>query len=529
MTWWQHAVWYEVYVRSFADSDGDGVGDLRGIRERLDYLEWLGVDALWITPFYPSPMADHGYDVADHRGVDPTFGSLADFDELLADAHDRGIRVVVDLVPNHVSDQHPWFQAALAAPPGSPERERFLFHDGGADGGPPNNWRSVFGGPAWTQEAQGQWYLHLFAPEQPDLSWRHPDVAADAEETIRFWLDRGVDGFRIDVAHGLFKHPDLPDNPLRTGPAAAFGEMEQRHSFNQPEVHDVYRRWRKIADDYDGDRVLLGEVFLWDPAEIAKYVRPDELHLAFNFLLLGVPWKIDDLRRAIDLSVAELAAVGASPTWALSNHDLPRHASRYGREARARAAALLLLGIGGSAFLYQGEELGLEEVDVPVEAREDPLFHRSGGAHAGRDGCRVPLPWTVAEPVFGFGPAGSDLTWLPLPDGWGDRCVDRQREDGASILHLYRRAIALRPQLGPVAASDLRDRSPDGEELLVIERPAAGGATAWVVVNLGDAPASFAATPGARLLLASDPAVTLDAAGTAQLPPDTTAWLLLTP
>jgi alpha-glucosidase len=406
--WWRTAAVYQVYLRSFADGNGDGVGDIPGLRSRLSHLVDLGVDALWMTPHYPSPMVDHGYDVADYRGVDPLFGTLADMDGLVADAHAAGLRVLLDLVPNHTSDQHEWFREAIADR-AAPARSRYLFRDGrGPDGSePPNNWRSVFGGPAWTREsADGQWYLHLFAAEQPDLDWTSSEVADEFDDVLRFWLDRGVDGFRIDVAHGLAKHPDLPDNTVAPPGTDPFAEMERAHSFDQEAVHDIWRRWRKVVGMYDGDRVLVGEVFLYDAARVARYLRHDELHLAFSFLLLGQSWDAHGWRWAIEQSTTALAEVGAPPSWVLSNHDLPRHVTRYGGGAvgarRARAAALLAFGLPGAAFLYAGEELGLEDVDVPAAARQDPLWRNSGGTHPGRDGCRVPLPWNDAAPACGF-------------------------------------------------------------------------------------------------------------------------------
>ncbi|MDQ1437165.1 MAG: alpha-glucosidase [Acidimicrobiaceae bacterium] len=507
MTWWDGATVYQCYIRSFADGNGDGVGDLIGLRSRLAYLKWLGVDAVWITPFYRSPMVDHGYDVSDPRDADPLFGTLADFDGLVDEAHRLGLRVLIDVIPNHTSDRHPWFQAALAAPVGAPERDRYIWRDPAPDGGPPNNWRSVFGGPAWTlDERSGQFWLHLFAPEQPDLNWRNPEVAADAEATLRFWLDRGVDGFRIDVAHGLFKDARLRDNPEWTGEGVKeLWGMEQRHSFDQPEVHDVYRRWRRLVESYGEDRVLLGEVFLWDPARVAAYVREDELHLAFSFMLLGQRWEADNLRRAIEWSAQNSA-------WALSNHDLPRHATRFGGVVeRARAAALLLLGLPGTAVLYQGEELGLEDAEVPEEARQDPIWFRSGGTVTGRDPSRVPLPWAVSRPpAFGFCPDGVS-PWLPMPADWGERSVEAQQDDGASILSLYRRALVLRPTLsGPLEWLD-SSAAPFAYRRGEVD----------VLVNVGDAPVPL---PAGDVILwsASTP---LGLRSTRVLPPDSAVWL----
>jgi alpha-glucosidase len=450
--WWRDAVVYEIYVRSFADSDGDGVGDLPGITARLPYLRELGVDAVWLTPFYPSPMADHGYDVADPRSVDPVFGTLADADALLARAHELGLRVIVDVVPNHTSAHHPWFRAALAAPVGDARRERYIFREGqGPDGAqPPNDWESVFGGPAWTRLPDGQWYLHLFAPEQPDLNWQHPQVRAEYDAVLRFWFDRGVDGFRIDVAHGLVKDPRLPD----AGPGQRPARLSDRPvlpQWDNDDVHDIYRHWRRIADSYNGDRVLMGECWVTPPQRLARYVRPGELHQVFNFEYLQAPWDAAALRRAIDDSLGALDAVGATPTWVLSNHDVVRHRSRLAPGAppevsaqRARAALLLMLALPGCAYLYQGEELGLEQVDLPDEALCDPVWERSGHTDRGRDGARLPLPWSGEAAPFGFSPPGAGTPWLPMPAQWAGLTVQRQCHDPASMWSFYRAALALR-------------------------------------------------------------------------------------
>ncbi|HKP17884.1 MAG TPA: alpha-amylase family glycosyl hydrolase, partial [Gaiellaceae bacterium] len=428
--WWRSAVFYEIYVRSFADSDGDGVGDLQGVRSRLPYLRRLGVDAVWLTPFYPSPGVDHGYDVANYVDVDPLFGSLDDFDALLTDAHALGLRVIVDIVPNHTSIEHPWFR----------ERpELYVWADE-----VPNNWPSVFGGPAWSRdEAGGRYYLHLFAPEQPDLDWHNHQVGAEFERILRFWLERGVDGFRIDVAWGLFKDPELRDEP-EPFPDAVYSS-DWRAATDRPELHPLYRDWRRMVDAYPGDRVLVAEAMFSDPRRVAPYVAPDELHLAFNFTLLLEPWDVQRIRAAIEASLAAFAPLGATTTWVLESHDVTRLPTRYGSLRRARAAALLLLALPGAAFLYQGQELGLEEVDLPDELRQDPIFRRTGGARPGRDGCRVPIPWTTDPPAFGF---TSGAPWLPMPPDWGPRSAAAQDGDPASMLELVRNALEARPN-GP--------------------------------------------------------------------------------
>ena len=413
--WWRDAVVYEVYVRSFADSDGDGVGDLEGIRSHLPHLAKLGVDAVWLTPFYPSPQADHGYDVADYCDVAPVFGDLAAFDRLLTEAHGHGLRLIVDIVPNHTSRDHAWFQQALADPT-SPARARYVFRDGkGPDGAePPNNWQSIFGGAAWTRESPtGQWYLHMFDSGQPDLDWTNREVHDEFLRVLRFWLDRGVDGFRIDVAHSLYQHPELADAPVGEVGGLFAGDVAETHIWDQDEVLGVYEEWRALLDTYPGDRMLVGEVFLFDVARIARYVGDTRLHQAFNFTVMKAEWGAKELR-----SVVEQALEAFSPgTWVLSNHDLVRHVTRYGGgdlgRRRGLAVSALLFGLPGSPYLYQGEELGLDESDVPADRREDPMFLRTDGAEPGRDGCRTPLPWTAEPPGFGF---TTGEPWLPFGD-----------------------------------------------------------------------------------------------------------------
>jgi alpha-glucosidase len=481
--WWQDAVFYEIYVRSFADADGDGVGDLAGIRARLSYLKELGVDALWLTPFYPSPGVDHGYDVSNYVDVDPQFGTLDDFDGLVAGAHALGLRVTVDIVPNHTSDRHPWFRE---------HPEYYIWAD------EPNNWPSTFGGSAWTFDPErGRYYLHLFAPEQPDLDWHNPAVREEFDRILRFWLDRGVDGFRIDVAYALFKDPELQDEeePFPSMPSPP----DWRRSVDLPELHPLYREWRRLVDEYDGDRVLVGELTFLDPARNLPYLRPDELHLGFNFTLLLADWDPASLRAAIDSSLDTLAP--ALPTWVLENHDVTRLPTRWGPQA-ARAAALLLLALPGPAFLYAGQELGLEEVDLPDAVRQDPVFFRTNGEQKGRDGCRVPLPWEGDAPPFGF---TTGEPWLPMPKEWRGLTVAAQERDPASVLTLYRSALAARPTGDRFAWRE----SPTGS--LAFDR-----GEMICLVNV-DAPSLE--LPEGELVLASEPGVTTS------LPPSSAAWV----
>ncbi|WKU04101.1 glycoside hydrolase family 13 protein [Micromonospora sp. HUAS LYJ1] len=526
--WWRAAVVYQVYVRSFADSDGDGVGDLGGIRQRLPYLRDLGVDALWLTPFYTSPQIDAGYDVADYRDVDPLFGDLADFDAMITDAHALGLRIIVDLVPNHTSSAHPWFTAALAAGPGSPERERYLFADGrGVDGElPPNDWESIFGGPAWTRLPDGQWYLHLFDPAQPDLNWRHPQVRAEFEDVLRFWLDRGVDGFRIDVAHGMIKAEGLPDvgfSSMTTGrrQSELLGKGRLPY-FDQDEVHDIYRAWRPILDSYPGGRMAVAEAWAETPQRLARYIGPDELHQAFSFDFLDATWSADSFRKVIDTALAESTIVGAPTTWVLSNHDRQRHVTRYGDGEvglrRARAAALLMLALPGSTYLYQGEELGLPEVlDLPDALRQDPAFLRTGES---RDGCRVPIPWGGELPPYGFGPESSELSWLPAPATWRALSVAAQTGTPGSTLELYRAALRVRrthPALSATAGPVVWQEA--GPGVLAFRRDA-DDAALTCVVNLSGAPVRIDGY--GRPLVASADLTEQDAGHV--LPVDAAAW-----
>ena len=484
--WWRNAVVYQVYLRSFADANGDGVGDLDGLIDRLPYLERLGVDALWLTPCYPSPQADHGYDVADYFDIEPTYGDLATFDRLVTDARGRGIRILMDVVPNHCSSHHAWFRAALAAGPGSPERARFYFRDGRGPMGdePPNNWMAWFGGRAWTRVIEadgrpGQWYLHLFTPDQPDLDWTNPEVAEHFDGMLRFWFDRGVEGFRCDAVIALGKAPGLPDaDPVPPGTKPSDVAGRNQFTVYRPEGHEVWRRWRSIVDGYAATHpgrapYMVAEAYSpRRPDVLLEYLRPDEFQQAFSFDLLLSPWHAGTMRQAIEDSVGVVARTGAALTWTLNNHDAQRNVTRYGRadatdpdswtgnnlvnsdapvdllvgERRARAAALVVLALPGAAYLYQGEELGLPEVlDIPAERREDPLFWRTDQTEIGRDGCRVPLPWT-REPLtnFGFSGVAGAGAWLPQPSGWERYSVVEQDADPDSMLHLYRSAVALR-------------------------------------------------------------------------------------
>jgi alpha-glucosidase len=503
--WWRDAVVYEVYVRSFADSDGDGVGDLEGIRSRLPHLVDLGVDALWLTPFYPSPMHDHGYDVAVHDDVDPVFGDLAAFDRLLADAHSQGLRVLVDVVPNHTSAEHVWFQQALADP-ASAARRRYVFRDGRGDQ-PPNNWRSVFGGPAWTRESPtGQWYLHLFDSSQPDLEWTNREVHDELLRVLRFWLDRGVDGFRVDVAHLLYKDPDLGDLPP--------GEYDDRRVGDRDEVLAVYEEWRRLLDSYDGDRMTVGEVFLFDVPRIARYVSGSRLHQAFNFTVMAAPWGAAALRTTVETALQHF-----SPgTWVLSNHDLTRHVTRFGGgdlgRRRGLAVTALLLALPGSPYLYQGEELGLEEAEVAPERRQDPMFRRSGGEKQGRDGCRTPLPWEADAAGFGF---TTGDPWLPFGADSAVRAADVQRRDPASTLNTYRRLLAARSavlQEDPGEEVALLDLGPD---LLGVRR-------GWLVALLNTAGEAVQVELAGELIEAS--AAGAEAAdGVVTVPAAATVWL----
>jgi len=555
--WWRSAVIYQIYPRSFADLTGDGVGDLPGITARLDSLAALGVDAIWLSPFYTSPQKDAGYDVADYCDVDPLFGTLADFEDLQNRAHELGLRVIVDIVPNHTSDAHRWFQEAIASPAGSPERARYMFRDGKGAAGEiaPNNWESVFGGPAWTRLTEpdgtpGQWYLHLFDASQPDLDWQNPWVREQFREILRFWLDRGVDGFRVDVAHGMIKAPGLPDYTAAPGgsmggssaPAEGvslepgISDHSEEHPtapfWAQDGVHEIFRDWHEVLADYEGDRVLCAEAWVEPLTKLARWVRPDEMHQAFNFSYLETPFSGPALRRVIDESIAAFSGVGAPSTWVLSNHDVVRHASRLALTAenpqgagigpksaglpdtelglrRARAASALMLALPGSAYVYQGEELGLPEaIDLPDESRQDPTWFRTNGERYGRDGCRVPIPWEADAPAFGFNSTGA--SWLPQPAGWAPYARDAQVGVAGSTLELYTRILAVR-QEHDLGMGSLEWLDGFGEAVVAFRN---GGVT--VVSNTGRVPVEL---PIGTVLVAS---ANVDGG---ILPPDTTVWI----
>jgi alpha-glucosidase len=538
--WWRGAVIYQVYPRSFADSNGDGTGDLAGVRSRLPYLAELGVNALWFNPWYPSPMADGGYDVADYRDVEPVFGTLAEAEKLISEALALGIRTIIDIVPNHISAAHSWFREALTAGPGSPARERFWFRPGRGEHGelPPNNWPSQFGGPAWTRTTDpdgtpGDWFLNLFDSEQPDLNWNHPEVRSDHEDILRFWFDRGAGGVRIDSAAMVSKDPLLPDLPE---PSAGADAVMAAHPYvDRDDLHEIYRGWRRVADSYPGARILVGEVWLPDADRFARYLRPDEMHTAFNFDFLACPWEPQRLRASIDTTLAAHRPVSAPATWVLCNHDVTRTVTRYGRTdtgfdfatkafgvptdlelgtRRARAAALLTLALPGSVYVYQGEELGLPEVeDIPTDKLQDPMYLRSPGDNPGRDGCRVPLPWSGDASPFGFSPPGSAEPWLPQPADWAARTAEIQSADPASMLSLYRAALRLRRAETGLGDGPLRWLdTPD--DVLAFQRTQAF----TCVVNLSDAPVELPAHT--ELLLTSGPL-----AEDGRLPKDTAVWL----
>jgi len=545
--WWRDAVTYQIYIRSFADSNGDGKGDVEGIRSRLPYLKKLGIDAIWITPWYPSPQKDHGYDVSDFMNIEPDYGNLKDAELLIKEAHAMGIRVIIDLVPNHSSDQHEWFQAALKAKPGSMERNRYIFRDGkGANGElPPNNWQAVFGGPAWQRITEadgkpGQWYLHLFAVEQPDFNWENDEVHQYFERTLRFWLDRGVDGFRIDVAHGMVKAEGLPDVLDKDNATPEMLAAQRMPFWDQDGVHEIYRKWRKIFDSYEGDRMAVAEAWVSPASRIALYLRKDELANSFNFDFLTSKWTLEDLKKNIDLSLKAIQEVGAPASWVFNNHDVVRSVDRFALglqpgtgettldrhgdvnkldlelgKRRARAGALLMLALPGGAYIYQGEELALPEVrDIPEHRLEDPRWNMSSKTDKGRDGCRVPLPWkSSSDSAYGFSGTAKvtpDEAWLPQPNWWGSYSVESQEKDPASTLNMYRLALEIRHKESGLGDGDMEwfDFAPN---VLAFNRP--GGFTC--LVNFG----GEIKLPEGELLVASAPIRDFI------LPPDTAVWM----
>ena len=543
--WWRDSVTYQIYIRSFADANGDGKGDVAGIISRLPYLKKLGVDAIWITPWYPSPQKDHGYDVADFMDIEPDYGTLSDAKKLIEQSHKLGMRLLVDIVPNHCSDQHKWFQEALAAKPGSKERDRFIFRDGKGENGdtPPNNWQAVFGGSAWHRITEadgkaGQWYLHLFAVEQPDFNWQNQEVKDYFEKILKFWLDLGVDGFRIDVAHGMIKADGLPDVPsdpkLLEGKPMPF--------WDQDGVHEIYKEWRKILDSYPNDRMAVAEAWVHPATRIARYLRPGELMNSFNFEFLGSKWDVAEIKNNVNKSIEAIGAVGAPSSWVFNNHDVVRSVDRFdlglglsggttlerhgdvnkfnlerGRK-RARAGALLMLALPGGAYIYQGEELTLPEArEIPEDRLSDPRWKMSNYTDRGRDGCRVPLPWRSNNAgAFGFSD-NAKLTpkdsWLPQSSNWGDFSVEAQDSDPNSSLNLYRKALEIRKSLsglgdGPMSWVDAP------EHVVAFSRPG----DFYCYLNLG---ADFKLPQAAKVLVSSSPIEN------GVLPTDTAVWFTL--
>lgn len=526
--WWRHAVVYQVYPRSFADFDGDGIGDIVGLIKKLDYLAELGIDAIWISPFFASPLNDGGYDVTDYRSIDDRLGTLADVDTLVENAHERGIRVLMDIVPNHTSSEHRWFQELLVSEPGSAAWDRYVVREGkGADHElPPNNWKSVFHGSGWSRIPRTDgtltdyWYLHLFDSTQPDVNWDNADVHEEFISTLRFWFDRGIDGFRIDVAHGLVKEAGLPDfdYPVADSDDDATPPMfdeDVAHApfWDQDGVHEIYREWRKVADEYEPPRIFCGETWVPNAGRLARYQRPDELHTSFNFSYLEAGWDAAALRKSIDETIANHAKVGAPPTWVLSNHDVVRHRTRLApvdadgdRDLerglrRAKAATLFTLALPGSMYVYQGEELGLPEVsDLPDSARQDPAWHRSGGTDGLRDGCRVPIPWSGDEPSYGFGPGSQ--SWLPQPAEWADLSVARQQGVDGSTWNFYQDALRVRRAESALGEGPLEWLGHMGD-VLAMRRPAADGSSVVAIINLDNAVVHLPIEWGTELLVSS--------------------------
>ena len=565
--WWREAVIYQIYPKSWADGNGDGMGDLAGIRSRLPYLADLGIDAIWFSPFFVGPQKDGGYDVSDYRDIDPIFGDVAEAEKMIADAHALGIKILIDVVPNHTSNEHKYFKAALATPIGSPEWERYHVLPGKGENGelPPNNWESIFFGSAWTQiefegKKTGHWYLHVFDPAQPDVNWNHPDIHKEFEDTLRFWFDRGVDGFRIDVAHGLIKAEGYPEHTHNETRDAAGGliDVTPQPYFDQPGVHEIYRKWRSIANEYTPQRIFVGEIWVSTEERLAKYLREDELHTGFNFGYLSAQWHAKAIRHNIENSLRFNNAIGAPTTWVTENHDVYRSVNRWGLDwptdnhdhdkpkdsplskhywpkpeeialgrKRARAAMLLMLALPGSAYVWQGQELGLEEVrDIPDHERQDPEFINSGGLWVGRDGCRVPLPWTKTGTTFGFGPDGGAKSWLTQPKHWGELSVEAQQEDADSMWALTRSALHLRKSMDMLGAGELKwreDLTGGDENVIAFERVDKDGIEGLVcVANLSKTPVTIPAT---SLLLGSLPELHVEH-GKVVLPQDSSVWVL---
>ena len=532
LPWWQTSVVYQVYIRSFADANSDGTGDINGLRSRLPYLRDLGVDAIWLNPWYKSPLHDGGYDVADYRMIEAQYGTINDAEALIAEAHDVGIRIIADLVPNHTSSEHRWFKEAIASPPGSAARQRYHILPGKGEGGaePPTNWTSVFGGSAWTRLSDGEWFLHIFDHTQPDLNWDNAEVREEFTDIFRFWLDRGVDGFRVDVAHGIAKDMTYPDVAIETGEILVNARTAGHPFWDRDGIHPIVREWRAVLEEYD-DRMMVAEAWI-DADRIPLYLRPDEYHQSFNFEFLSCEWDAKAMQTVIAESAGAAAEVGATPTWVLSNHDVVRHTTRYGLPrgtdwrswlldgphdildaelglARARAGTMFMLALPGSVYLYQGEELGLPEVyDLPVEVLDDPVWEQSGHARKGRDGCRVPLPWTVDRPSFGFGEGNA---WLPQPDSFADLSVEVQTGTEGSTLELYRAALSARNENFSADADVEWLDAPTG----VIGLRRGSGAECWL--NLEGEPMML--PEGRDILLTSGP---LDGRA---LPVNTAVWL----
>ncbi len=530
-SWWRDAVTYQIYIRSFADGNGDGKGDIKGIRSRLKYLKNLGIDAIWVTPWYPSPQKDHGYDVADYLDIEPDYGTLSEAELMINEAHQLGIKVIIDIVPNHSSDQHKWFIEAVNSDPGSKARDRYIFRDGRGNHGeiPPSNWHSVFGGSAWQRIIEkdgrpGQWYLHLFAVEQPDFNWDNQEVHEYFEKVLRFWLDRGVDGFRIDVAHGMVKAPGLPD--IEENLSSEMLAARRLPFWDQDGVHEIYRNWRRILNSYPGDRMAVAEAWVSPASRIALYLRPDELANSFNFDFLTSIWDIQDLKRNIDLSLQAIQSVGAPASWVFNNHDVVRSVDRFALGLRpgvgettfdrhgdvsklnleigirrARSGALLMLALPGGAYIYQGEELALPEVrDIPEDRLEDPRWFLSEKTDKGRDGCRVPLPWSANESgSFGFSinvKLGKDNSWLPQPNWWGNYSAENQEHDPNSTLNLYRKALEIRKTEIGLGDGELEWLN-ISDQVLAFKRPG----NFACIVNFG---AAFK-IPNGEVLIASTP------------------------